>query len=225
MKKSIIFALLRFQKINFSGLKVEKKCKIQINNVMEQPIKNTRRSGSNIPAAVHRSLTLNGKGGYIMKKPVLQSSSLLLLLLGLGLTVIFMAASCEKPENACTCEKPGNVDPKQEEGISAWKSILAPDVTLTLTIDELQHKMYVSTSPPFADFHITGWDEMLHHGQASSYRLAGDPMFLISLLTQDSTSNAWIKTMLSPDSMQLDYWGPVNDYQRTRYLFSRMYAL
>jgi hypothetical protein len=161
-----------------------------------------------------------------MKKSFTQSSSLFLLLLGLGLTVIFIAASCEKPENACTCEKPAKEDPKQEEGISSWKSILAPNVTLTLTIDELQHKMYASTSPPFADFSVTGWDEMFYHGYASSYRLAGDTMFLIYPRTQDSTSVAWIKTMISADSMQLDFWGGfVHDYHRISYSFSRMYVL
>jgi hypothetical protein len=66
---------------------------------MKQPVKSIRKSSNNLFAAMHKFLTLNRKGGYIMKKPVLQSSSLFLLLLGLGLTVIFMAAGCEKPKN------------------------------------------------------------------------------------------------------------------------------
>jgi hypothetical protein len=60
---------------------------------MKQPIKQSR-SGNSIFAAMHRSLTLNGKGGRIMKKPILQGSSLFLLLILLVFT--FMAASCEK---------------------------------------------------------------------------------------------------------------------------------
>jgi hypothetical protein len=62
---------------------------------MKQPIKITRRSGSSIFAAMHRSLTLNRKGGRIMKKPILQSSSLFLLLT-VPLMVVFMVAGCEK---------------------------------------------------------------------------------------------------------------------------------
>jgi hypothetical protein len=195
---------------------------------MEQPIKNTRRSGSNIFAAVHKFLTLNRKGGYIMKKPALQSSSLFLLLPVL-FTVVFMAASCEKPENACTCEKPGNVDPKTEDGVSLWKSILAPDVTLTLTIDELQHKMYVSTSPPYIDFQTTGWHEMLIHGDTLPYQLAGDTMFITFPHIPAHYYGAWIKTVISADSMQLDYWGLRSSdpilRARASYSFSRMYAL
>jgi hypothetical protein len=49
---------------------------------------------------MHRSLTLNGKGGRIMKKPILQGSSSLFLLLTVLLMAVFMAAGCEKPKNS-----------------------------------------------------------------------------------------------------------------------------
>ncbi|MDR1346183.1 MAG: hypothetical protein LBK03_05735 [Bacteroidales bacterium] len=187
-----------------------------------------QRSGSNIFAAVHRSLTLNGKGGRIMKKPIVWSSSLFLLLT--LLVVTFMAAECEKPEikdpDSNIVSQEDSVS-TQDESITSWRSILAPDVTLTLTIDQLQRKMYVSTDPPFADYSITGRSEMLHHGRELQYRLVEDTMFLILPHVPDSTSCAWIKTMLPPDSMQLDYWGFVSDdlSVRTCYLFRRIYAL
>ncbi|MDR1112893.1 MAG: hypothetical protein LBL18_03950 [Bacteroidales bacterium] len=195
---------------------------------MKQPIKQSR-SGNSIFAAVHRSLTLNGKGGRIMKKPITQSCSLLLLLT-VPLMVVFMAAGCEKPEikdpdsNIVSQEDSVSI---QDESITSWRSILAPDVTLTLTIDQLQRKMYVSTDPPFADYSITGRSEMLHHGRELQYRLVVDTMFIINPRTQDSTSAGWIKTMIPPDSMQLDFLGFTSDdlSLRTCYLFRRIYAL
>ncbi|MDR1346249.1 MAG: hypothetical protein LBK03_06070 [Bacteroidales bacterium] len=61
---------------------------------MKQPIAQSG-SGSSIFAAMHKSLTLNRKGGRIMKKLIVRSSSLLLLLT--LLVVTFMAAECKKP--------------------------------------------------------------------------------------------------------------------------------
>jgi hypothetical protein len=53
---------------------------------------------SSVFAAIHKSGTLNRKGGHLMKKPMVQHSSLLSLLIVLLMT-LFMAARCEKPED------------------------------------------------------------------------------------------------------------------------------
>jgi hypothetical protein len=51
---------------------------------------------SSVFAAIHKSVTLNRKGGCIMKKPIVYGSSLMSLLVIL-FAGIFMAAGCEKP--------------------------------------------------------------------------------------------------------------------------------
>jgi hypothetical protein len=165
-----------------------------------------------------------------MKKPIVQNSSLFLLLT-VPLMAVFMAAGCEKPEikdpdrNIVSQEDSVSI---QDESITFWRSILAPDVTLTLTIDQLQRKMYVSTDPPDMNLYpITGRSEMLFHGQALKYRTIGDTMFIVFSYIPDSTSAGWIKTMIPPDSMQLDFYGFRNMDLSLRdcYLFRRIYAL
>ncbi|MDR1181165.1 MAG: hypothetical protein LBL13_04225 [Bacteroidales bacterium] len=161
----------------------------------------------NVSEYISRLITFKFKKGglKILKEPIIYYSGMFSCLLVL---LMFMSMGCDKPDDI--------IDSSEK---SLWKCTLDTNATLTLTIDQLQNMMYVSTSPQNLE---TGRIEMFHHGDTIQYSMRGDTMHII-IPNVTYSGCGWIKTMFSADSMQLEYWGyvPAIGNLRTCYSFTR----
>ena len=133
--------------------------------------------------------------------PFLKGGTVATLCFGLVLSFCLVSIGCNKSKDPLI----ENGDKIQPNPISIWECVPVqnPDIIITLTIDSEKNEARISSCPQ--DFQEnSSWDHMLH--DKTQFIIVEDTLYIAEYYPEHKDFS-FARTMLSSDSMKLEYLG------------------